>query len=324
MAQAPVGTSLSIYNGDVLALSTYSGVSVSSVPAIRDLLAADKTALYGGVSVLTAPGALTVTAVTATSYGVPFLANGTYYALATWVSATGETTAGTATGNGTTSGGTQALLLTPPASPPAGAIGWKAYVSAVGTTTPFFLQSGVLSVDDGFAVGGYGTSNALVVTGANPPTVNTSGKIAGVAGVAAYGGATSASGVFNAAATGTQYGGITYQLASMGQGIPIDSGGTNQSLIQYYAADRTNIFRGYLNSATASYTLNGTQGGLILTGTNPTSWTLDTSPAAGAAIITFGEPDAEDPLYNQAKGAMFFQFNATYNQLNNGVVYTAQ
>ena len=320
-----MGISQTIYNEDILALTSNATYSLSSVPAIRKLLAADKTALYGGIGQVAAPGAVTVTAVTATSYGVPFLANGQYYALATWVTATGETVAGTATGNATTAGGTQCLFVTAPTSPPAGALYWKCYVSAVGTSTPFFLQSGLVGIGQGFAVGGLGASNALIVTGPNPPTVNTSGTIAGVAGVARYTGITGAAGTFTGTPT-VGYGQINYQLGSIGQANPVDPL-TGQSLIQFYAASPQNMFIAAMNGVPASWSYSGKLGGIIMATTGGvTTYTLDPSPAAGAAIIRFFEPNEADPLYALGSngGSMFFQFLETYDQVLNGQVYTAQ
>lgn len=332
MWQALAALSATYEAGDVLALTTNATYSLSSRVVARPLLAADKTAKYGAGTILTAPGALTVAAVTATSYGVPFLANGAYNALATWVSATGETVAGTATGTATTSGGTQALLLSPPATPPAGAVGWKAYVSAVGTTTPFFAVSEILGLGQGFAVGGYGASNALVVTGANPPTVNTTGVIAGLAGVAEYSGITNANAQWNAFTSpgGIQPGAATLQLPGMGAALPQDPA-VNMGIVPFYAAVYGNEFTGAVNGVVASPILNNIPCGLIMSLSGGiTTYTIDTAPAAGAAIGVISECDQTDPLFNGGPGGatnggrVIFQFNQTYSQLINGINYSGQ
>jgi hypothetical protein len=325
---APISATL--YAGDVLARTTNAAYSSGGKMVVRDLLAADKTALYGGVNIVSAPSAPTLAAVTAASYGVPFLANGSYTVAITYVSATGETVASTGVSQ-STSGGNQAILVSPPAAA-SGAVGWKVYVSAVGTSTPFYSQSGILSFGEGFAVGGYGASNALVTTGANPPAVNTSGQIAGVAGVSRFSGGTNSSGQWSSFASpaGNMPGQATFQLPTVGAGIWQDPA-TGQGLCLYYAAVPTNIFAGALNGAVAGPAYNGKIGGIIMSVSGGiTTYNVDPAPAAGAGIVRILEADQTDPLYNGGPtgsatgGRVLFQFLESYCQILNSVAYTAQ
>ena len=316
--------STAIWGGDVLVSSTYSGVSLNSVPSVRRMLPADKTALYGGVSVNAAPAAPTLTLVTAATYGSFFLANGAYYVVITYVSATGETVA-SAQATVTTAGGTQTILVSPPAAA-TGAIGYRVYMSAIGGTGgPYYLQSGIVSIGQQFIIQGTITTGAAIVTGANPPTVNTSGKIAGILGVALFGATTSAaSQITGGPALG--YGNINYQFQSIGQGVPTDPK-TGCSLIQYAAAVPQNVFKGFLDStaANATVTLNNTLAGLIQTVVGGvTTYTIDTVLAAGAPCLRILRPEMTDVNYGANGGAVYFQFLENYSQPLLGVNYTAQ
>jgi hypothetical protein len=327
MRQALAGISTTYEAGDVLALTTNATYSLSSRVVARPLLAADKTAKYGGVAVVAAPTIPTIALATASTYGAIFLANGAYYVVITYVSATGESTA-SPQATVTTTGGTQSILVSPPAAS-TGAIGYRVYVSAIaGTGGPYYLQSPILSLAQQFVPSGTVSTGALIITGGNPPTVNTSGSIAGIAGVAEYSGITNTNGQWNAFTSpgGVQPGAVTLQLPGMGAAIPQDPV-SNQGIVPYYAAVYGNEFAAALNGAVAGPAYNNLPCGLITSISGGiTTYTLDPAPAAGFAIGVMSEADQTDPLYNTATngGRMIFQFNQTYSQVINGINYSGQ
>ena len=301
--------------GDIVALSsksTVGGASDGDLNVLRMLLAADKTANYAGATVAV-PAAPVVTAGTATSLGVPFLANGAYSVALTAIdSRGGETTIGTAAAPVSTAAGTQALQVAPPTLP-TGAVGYRVYCSAVGTTTPFFLVSGIISAAQGFNIGGYGGANALVVTGGSPPTANTTGGNAGIYGVWESGDVdTNSSGLITATPS---TGGVIFGSPNYSAGLTIDRDSTRVNGRVIVATPDT-IFRGKLNSGTASSALVGEACGLTLaTSSGVTTYTINqTAPLIGN-ITGY---DQNDNTF------VFFTVQPAYCQVLTGIVYTAQ
>lgn len=151
--------------------------------------------------------------------------------------------------------------------------------------------------------------------------------VAGIFGVSPYDAATDANGIVNASvpapniATGAA---ISYNFPSMSGDAPPDTA-TNRSRVQPFLANLTNVFVGALDSATASHALDGTLAGFILTvSSGVTTYTIDTGAAAADQCITIIKPNESDPLYNAAKGSVFFQFLPAFCQSLTGVSYSTQ
>lgn len=152
--------------------------------------------------------------------------------------------------------------------------------------------------------------------------------VAGILGVAEWGGTTNSSGQWTSAALpgGVQPGAVNYQFPSMGGGISQEPV-TAQSRVVLYGAVGSNVFVCALDStaSVATPALNNTLAGLILTTSNGiTTFTIDTGAASADQCLRIIRCDESDPLYNNGHGGrVFFQFLGSFDQYETGVNYSS-
>lgn len=152
------------------------------------------------------------------------------------------------------------------------------------------------------------------------------GVAAGILGMGLSDMVTNSSGVANASINpgGVSAGGVIYPLPSDSAGWGLDTN-TGRSFYGVALASGENLFYGYLDSSSANATpaLDSTLAGFILTGTAPTTFTVDTNAATADQCIIIVRCVETDPNYGKASGLVVFRFVGSFNQYATGINYSS-